>query len=227
MKKALIISVAINILILIAFASKRYYYSRQPQADAKVRNTFFDQWDAMRTSLFVDCPVNNTDVVFVGNSLTEAFPVTELFGPRYKNRGIGGNSTEHILHRIQGIAKGRPKKIFLEGGVNDLIAGIPVDSMINNYKLIIGIISSESPATMIYVQSLFPTSLQYSYLNKTIVDANALIANYCKKHGVEYIDLHSRMTKSEGLDKSLTEDGIHLNGKGYTIWQKTIEQYLR
>lgn len=226
MKKALIISVAFNVLILIAFAGKRYYYSHQPEAP-KVRNVFFDQWNTMRTSLFAQHPVSDSDIVFVGNSLTEAFPVTEIYGARYKNRGIGGNSTEHILHRIQGIAQGNPKKIFLEGGVNDLIAGVPVDSIVINYKLIINAIQMESPVTVIYAQSLLPTALKYGHLNKLINDVNSTLAAVFKKEGIEYIDLHSRMAKGGELNIGLTEDGIHLNSKGYEIWQEAIAPYIK
>lgn len=224
MKKALIISISMNILIVGIFAGKRIYY-RQPQMQSS-STSCLDQWNEMRVSLFNMHAVDSNDIVFVGDSHTEAFPVTELFGSHAKNRGIGGNKTVNILQRIPTIARYHPRKIFIECGVNDFINGNSADSAFVNYTAIIDSIKKESPNTLVYVQSTIPTRGYYNTANSSIAALNTRLSNYCKNKGVVYIDLCSKITHDGQLDGSLTSDGIHLNGKGYEIWQREIEGYL-
>jgi lysophospholipase L1-like esterase len=227
MKKALFVSISINCLIVFFIVGKRYYYSRNTDADTVAPNSFHDQWNYMRSSVLNKLPIDNKDVVFVGNSLTEAFPVSEVFGHCCKNRGIGGNTTSHILARIGPIASKRPAKIFIEGGINDLIAAVSVDSIFKNYRDIIDLIRDTAYSTALYVQSIFPTSKTYANLNNSIMQLNKMLSDHCVAIGVTYIDIYSNLSKDGRLNSQLTEDGIHLNEKGYQIWQQAIESYVR
>lgn len=223
MKKALIISVAINLIIVGFIGAKRYYYAHSQSTSSP---EIFDHWGIMRNSLYDLHPVDSTDIVFVGNSLTEAFPVTELFGPHCKNRGIGGNKTSHILQRIDNIAKYKPRKLFIEAGINDFVFGGNVDTTFNNYVQIINIVTSQSPRTRIYIQSTIPTCGPYEKFNTSVKKLNARLIDYCKKGGIRYVDVYSEMVSGDKMDSTLTEDGLHLNGKGYSIWKKAIEAYI-
>jgi lysophospholipase L1-like esterase len=97
------------------------------------------------------------DIVFAGNSLTEAFPVAELFGPHVQNHGIGGNQTSHILARIGLIAAAKPLNIFLEVGINDLFNRVSRDTIMQNYVAIVHKIQGLSPDAQLYISrfSLF------------------------------------------------------------------------
>lgn len=227
MKKALIISLSINCLLVLFFIGKRYYYSYGAGAGRNTKSSFYDQWDNMRNSVYAEIKIDTADIVFIGNSLTEGFPVTEIYGQRVINRGIGGNQTSHIIKRLPPIAAKRPSKLFIEAGVNDLNAGINVDSIFKNYRQIIDIIRDTAPTTCIYVQSVFPTSKDYTNINSGIVQLNKLLSAYCNEIGVKYIDIYNKMVNAGQLNNTLTEDGIHLNGKGYAIWKEAIEKYVQ
>jgi lysophospholipase L1-like esterase len=224
MKKALIISIAINFIIIGFIGAKRYYYANSQPAPGP---STFDLWGKMRNSLYELHPVDSNDIVFVGNSLTEAFPVTELFGANCKNRGIGGNKTTHILARIESIAMTHPRKIFIEAGINDFVFGGNVGSTFNNYVQILKRIDSLSPRTLIYVQSTIPTCGPYGIYNDSVRALNSRLFGYCEQSNIAYIDVYSQMVTGNKMDSTLTEDGLHLNGIGYEIWQKTIEKYVR
>lgn len=226
MKKALIISIAFNFIIIFLIAAKRYYYSIGNAAIAN-QNEFYNHWNEMRLSVYNIIPIDAKDIVFVGNSLTEGFPVTEMFGYHVKNRGIGGNQTSHIIKRITPIAAKHPAKLFIEIGVNDLNAGVTVDSVFKNYRQIIDIIRDTSPKTLIYVQSVFPTGKQHSKVNPAIVQLNKLLSVYCTAIGVKYIDIHAILLHDGQLNEQFTDDGIHLNGSGYQVWKEAVEKYLR
>ena len=62
-----------------------------------------------------------------------------------------------------------------------------------------------------------------------MVRANLLIKNFLKdKKNAAFIDVYHSMLDTEGNpDKSIfLEDGLHMNAKGYAIWQKIIQPYL-
>lgn len=226
MKKALLISISFNVLIVLFIAGKRYYYSH-PAISIVSQAYSYDTLNNTRNSLLSALPIDSTDIVFIGNSLTEGFLVTELFGQHVKNRGIGGNRTYHLLGRVPTIAVRHPRKIFIEAGVNDLRDEAEVDSVFKNYRKIIDTIHAVSPKTRIYVQSVFPTSGEYAKINTDVVQLNKLLIDYCAEFGVKYIDVHAALLRDGGLNDLLTDDGLHLNGDGYRVWQKAVEPYLK
>lgn len=223
MKKLLIISIAINCLVVLFFVGKRYYYNT---GATPAVNNFYDQWNYSRSSLLNMLPLDTTDIVFIGNSLTEGFPVTELFGRHVKNRGISGNATWHLLGRIEKIAAGKPKKIFIEIGVNDFNFGASVDSAFDNYRAIISTIENVSPRTRIYVQSLTPTAMSYNKILDSIITFNERLRAHCSAQGITYIDLYTPLSRGLQLDSAYTEDGIHLNGNGYAVWARQVKNYI-
>lgn len=223
MKKLLIISIAFNVCVILFLIGKRYYYA---YASAHYVDAWPDQWNYQKTDLYSKLTIDSNDIVFVGNSITEAFPVTEIYGLHYKNRGISRNHTYHVLQRIAGIAKCYPKKIFFEVGINDLNSGISIDSIMINYNAIIAIVKRITPRTEIYIESILPTAYDYAKLNPEIVKLNDRLKSYCDLEGVTFVDIYPRMATNGQLDNSITADGTHLNAKGYSIMQKCISPYL-
>ena len=82
------------------------------------------EYNLQRRSLFEVLPVYSSDIVFLGNSITDGCEWAELFNNRHvKNRGISGDRSGWLLDRLDPIVGGHPKKLFLMIGVNDLAAG--------------------------------------------------------------------------------------------------------
>ena len=62
-----------------------------------------------------------------------------------------------------------------------------------------------------------------------MLEANLAIKNYLKKQKkAVFIDVYYKMLKPDGkpIDDIFLEDKLHMNAKGYAIWQKVIEPYL-
>jgi lysophospholipase L1-like esterase len=62
-----------------------------------------------------------------------------------------------------------------------------------------------------------------------MVQANQLIKQYLSiKKKTAFIDVYSKMFNPDGtvMQDIFIEDNLHMNAKGYQIWQKTIEPYL-
>ncbi len=186
-------------------------------------------WD--KKTHFDTLPTSNTEIIFLGDSLTDLCEWHELFkGLSIKNRGICGDTTEGILNRIDGIIEAKPKKLFLLIGINDINQGRAVNDIFNSYKKILETIKTSSPKTQVFIQSLLPVNNQ-KFLNQGVNDKvrvlNVRLQELANELSFQYIDLFSLFLDSnQELAAQYTTDGIHLNGQGYLVWQKNIEKYI-
>lgn len=182
---------------------------------------------ALHTAL----PVQSNDIVFIGDSLTYAAPWNELLdNPRIRNRAIGGDKSADVLARLPGILQGKPSKIFLMIGTNDLGAGIPAQTVARNYRLILSLIRERSPTTRVYVQSVLPT---YMPLNVKVpaglspIHLNNLLRRMAEEFGATYINLYPHFASEEtGIQARYTTDRIHLTTAAYLLWRDRIRSYV-
>ena len=67
------------------------------------------EYNRQRRSLFEVLPVYSSDIVFLGNSITDGCEWAELFNNRHvKNRGISGDRSGWLLDRLDPIVGGHP-----------------------------------------------------------------------------------------------------------------------
>ena len=101
--------------------------------------------------MFRELAITSKDIVFIGNSITNGAEWNELFPrKRVKNRGISGDTSEGVYDRLDALVKGKPAKIFVLIGINDISRGIEVETIVQNMKQIVEKIQNESPKTKIY-----------------------------------------------------------------------------
>jgi lysophospholipase L1-like esterase len=184
--------------------------------------------------VFDQIPLNGDDFVFLGDSITEGCEWDQQFQDLdVKNLGIGGDTTQGVLHRLQMIASAKPEKIFLMIGINDLSAGRTISSILNDYRQILSDVIGDSPATHIYVQSVLPINSSMAVANygiktknDTIVALNAGLAKMSNELGLTYIDLYSSFVQENQLNRADTYDGVHLNANGYALWKQIVNNYV-
>ena len=178
---------------------------------------------------FKEKPLNLNDIVFLGNSITAGGNdwSERLSIPNIKNRGIGGDTTDGVIARLDEIIYFKPKAVFLLIGINDLWNNPQTDSSIkrigNNIHKIAINISQKSPKTIIYVQTVLPVKKEI-YKNQ-IISLNQIIKNNASNSkSYSVIDLYSIFVNDSGLIiDELSYDGVHLNEKGYDHWVKFIK----
>ena len=194
--------------------------------------TYYDQ----RKSLFEMLPDKPKEIIFLGNSITDGCEWAELLHNKHViNRGISGDVTAGILNRLDEITRGKPAKVFLLIGINDLAHGIPPDSVFTNICKIASIIHLQSPHTKVYIQSILPVNNIYNMFNdhtgKTlqIMEINKKLQDWSQKSGFVFIDLFSRFKNPSDnlMNPACTNDGLHLLGKGYQLWAEIIRAYLK
>lgn len=199
-------------------------------AQTQKYSTFYVQ----RASLFSKLPITPKDIVFIGNSITNGAEWNELFPrKRVKNRGISGDTSEGVYDRLDPVVKGKPAKIFILIGINDISRGIQADTIAQNMKRIVEKIQNESPKTKIYIQSILPVNPDFGMFKghmkpQLIKEINQSYQNIAQEYKVNYIDLYSHFLEegTDKMDKKYTNDGLHLLGEGYLLWREIVKPYL-
>lgn len=168
---------------------------------------------------------SKNDYVFLGNSITAGTDWSKLLNlPQAKNRGISGDITFGVLERLQDVIDGKPKKVFILIGINDISRNIPDSVILGNYKKIIERIRKGSKKTEIYFNTLLPVNASFEKFKNHygkddhILYLNSEIRKFAAKK-VTVIDLYPQfLDKDNHLKAELTKDGLHLIPAGYKVW---------
>lgn len=178
--------------------------------------------------------VDSTDIVMLGNALTEyAGDWNVLLSWQHvRNRGIAGDDAEGMYRRIGSVLKGRPKAIFLMTGGQDIIEGKSVDEAFNASVELIAHIRRMSPRTKLFVESNLPIweNNQELLKGKTqlMAQLNVRLRHYCEQHHIAYINLFRSFVRrgTNEMRRELTQDGFLLTPFGYKMWAFEIKKYL-
>ena len=176
-------------------------------------------------------------IVFAGDSITEGYPLGELFpaDPVIYNRGISAiTSTELLGHLKTHVLDLRPRKLFILIGTNDIERNIPALTTADNIKMICLNTIKEIPEINICVLSVYPVNETKNYMaligrrnNKDIRNLNKLIHKSVSPiKGCRYIDLYDHLLSDGNLNERYTYDGLHLNIEGYRAVTNRLTQYV-
>ena len=173
-------------------------------------------------------------ILFVGSSSFNYWKDISNYFPGYPiiNRGFGGSSLTDIIHFNQEtILKYQPKQIYIYCGENDIAASDTISPQIvfERFKTLHSIIRTHlgNNIPVMYV-SIKPSVARWSMEDK-FVTANSLIRNFINKQKqTQFLDVHSAMldTNGEVYKDIFIADKLHMNAKGYAIWQKIIAPTL-
>ncbi len=187
-----------------------------------------------RHALFSVLPVKDSAVVMLGNSIFAGCEWAELLeNPSVVNRGTIGDTSDDLLERTDDIAKLKPRKVFLLIGVNDLLFS-PPQYISENIVKITQKIKQKSPTTIIIVLSVLPIHRQLKaqpIKNEDILTLNNLLEiklNHRTELGVSFLNIYHHFSYPERneLRHELSQDGIHLNEKGYLIFKDLLKPIL-
>jgi lysophospholipase L1-like esterase len=216
LKNGLYLSLILNLIIVPYMGYKLY------RKIMKNRNYHF------HTEHFIMEKAGNKSIIFIGNSLTRAFPLQEMFGDtNLHNWGINGDMSKGLLYRLDALVDAAPDKVFIMIGVNDLLSGISLSHIIENYEKIIVRIRKSSSRTKIFIQSNLPVAKMQSYdINPLILKLNAVLQMLAARYQAVFLDIHGLFVSDGALNPTLSSDGLHLNREGYRIWKEAVEKYV-
>lgn len=176
--------------------------------------------------------------ILAGDSISLWFPPELLPGDRtWLNQGISGETSAGLLKRLELFKATQPDTVFLMIGINDLIQGFSTDTVLANQELIIQDLQEQHPSTRIVIQSVLPHAGEAAtwegrdrllkVSNEAIRKLNERLKGLSDQYdNVEYLDLYSDFVDDQGnLRTELSTDGLHLNPKGYEVWQDMLRSH--
>lgn len=186
------------------------------------------------------------EILFVGSSLMEQFPIHELLladrsDAVIYNRGIGGYTIPEMEETIEEqVFELEPSSVFINIGTNDISdPDCSVDMLTMAYEHLLLRIRDRLPETTIYVMAYYPANdrdieippmfmkLISSRMEK-LSDANAAVEKLCEKLNIRFINVNDGLTDETGLlKKEYTVDGIHMYANGYQIVYQNMKPYIQ
>jgi len=193
---------------------------------------FWDDIQNFKKQDSIKFPSKN-QILFVGSSSFTMWTDVHNYFPGQKiiNRGFGGSSLPDVIRYADKIIfPYHPKQIVIYCGENDLAASdtVTAQMVFNRFKKLFVLIRKRLPRVPIVFVSLKPSPSRVHLMPK-MVGANKIIKKFLKKKpNIAFLDVYHKMLKTDGTprDDIFKEDNLHMNAKGYTIWQKEIKPYL-
>jgi lysophospholipase L1-like esterase len=173
-------------------------------------------------------------ILFVGSSSFTNWKDVQNYFPQFTilNRGFGGSSVSDVIRYADDIIfPYQPKQIVIYCGENDLAASDSVTGKMvyERFVQLFTLIRNKMPKVPVAFISLKPSPSRW-HLKDKMIAANKSIKKYLrKKKNAAFIDVYHKMLNNDGtpMPEIFIEDNLHMNAKGYTIWQKIIEPYLK
>lgn len=189
--------------------------------------------------------VARTVVVFMGDSITDAWPQPRFGaffpGKNYVGRGISGQTTPQMLIRMRpDVIALEPKVVVILGGTNDIAGntGPMTDEQIEGNLASMAELASANGIKVV-LSSITPVS-SYHVANPNappqttvrplarVHAINDWMRQYAAAHKHEYLDYFPAMVDDKGMLKAeLSGDDLHPNAAGYAIMAPLAEAAIQ
>lgn len=182
-------------------------------------------------------------ILFVGSSLMEQFPIYELLLDRQLpytiyNRGIGGTTTHELLENMDACVYDlQPDYIYINIGTNDLnLPDYTEEGLIERYRQILRGIREHLPGSRLFLLAYYPVNPAVAKgnpwaeealrvrSNARIDSANRAVQKLAEEMGATFLDLNEGIRDENGcLRAEYTIEGMHMYAEGYVpVLEKLI-----
>ena len=184
-------------------------------------------------------PPPQNGILLIGSSSFTMWKDVQDHFPGYTivNRGFGGSTLlDQIRYADEIIFPYQPKQIVIYCGENDLASSDTVTAtmVVDRFRQLYQIIRGKTNAPILYI-SMKPSPSR-RHLFQKMREANQAIALFLGGSDVQssvtskniFVDVHQKMLTASGepIAELFLDDSLHMNSKGYAIWQETIKPYL-
>ena len=178
------------------------------------------------------------DIIFIGDSIIEYYPLQELLGTSKAivNRGIRGYQTGLLLDNLDAHLYGDAvDQIVILIGTNDIGKDIPMNEALNNLESVIQTISRDYPLSQIKLVSILPVNEGEDFKQTVYIRTNEKIKAWNQAYQdlasaymqVEFVPVFENLLDQKSqLKADYTTDGLHLSVAGYQALSNTLIKYI-
>lgn len=166
-------------------------------------------------------------IVFTGSSSIRFWPKLQEYYPNHQviNSGFGGSQMSDLLYYLEEtVLRFSPSQVFIYEGDNDVYAKQSTATIMANTKKVVEGIQAKYPECQIVLISAKPSIARWS-LKSAYHSINAAFKTYASNNqNIRYVNIWEIMLDEQGevLKDIFIQDGLHMNKKGYDLWDKII-----
>ena len=171
-------------------------------------------------------------VVFYGDSHVRNWDLDYWFPYNYNiNNGIPGYKAVDLINDIDETDSPEIRVVWI--GINDIIQlsqvydrQTTIDSLLDSFALLSvhldpdDILISVCPVTETF------DNLYNQSLNSIVSEVNTGLKILCSSNNLEFVDFSRLLVSGDVLKEEYTQDGLHLNNRGYGIISKRLRSSI-
>ncbi len=188
---------------------------------------------AYYNSIVKDRPV----AVLFGDSITRNWEKNDyawLSAHRFLGRGIGGQTTMHMLSRFRpDVLELEPEYVAILAGINDIARNNGYIKVGNIFKNLVSMVELAQTHGIKPVMCTVLPAREIGWRKRigdprpSIDSLNVLIKNYAAANGIPLADYHSAMKTEDGaLRPEFETDAVHPNLAGYKVMEAVLLETL-
>lgn len=178
-------------------------------------------------------PPAKGQILFVGSSSFTKWTDVATYFPKHKilNRGFGGSTLLDVIrYENQVIFAYKPSEIVIYCGENDVAAADKPDAYVVYHRFVelYSNIRKRMPSTPVVFISLKPSPSRWALRAKMIAINGWIRELSLTDPKLTFVDVWEAMLDQDRrpIQDIFLDDNLHMNAKGYKIWQKLIEPTL-
>lgn len=186
----------------------------------------------METIAKIPFEKNKNRIVFTGSSSIRFWKDIQAYYPDYQiiNTGFGGSQMSDLSHYLEeAVLRFAPSKVFIYEGDNDIAAERPLPIIMKHTKDVTQRIEKQFPNCQLIFISAKPSIARW-HLKEQYHKVNQALKTYAdKKNNRHFANVWDIMLEKDGgvIKAIFIEDGLHMNKKGYDLWDQIIRPYVQ
>lgn len=221
-----------RLFFLLPAAAALFFSCKQKTGKEEPLPSLWNDIQAFKKQDSVSPPPKNA-ILFIGSSSFTLWTDVQDYFPGYTviNRGFGSSTlADQIRYAKDIIFPYQPKQVVVYCGENDLAFSDTVNAamVFDRFKTLFGMIREKFADLPLLYISMKPSPSR-RHLIPMMREGNQLIKDFlASQTRAVYLDVHQLMLNANGepLSEIFLDDSLHMNAKGYAIWQKAIEPHL-